>query len=390
MKICVVTSSRADYGLLRPILSELSGHESVDMKVIVTGSHLEKSFGMTIDEIKEVKRHDLIKIPILTGDQSDLGTLKAISRVIVKVGKKLSEVKPDIMLILGDRFEILGCAVAAHFLKIPIAHLYGGEKTVGSLDDSTRHAITKLSNLHFVSNQTYYARVLQMGEDPDYVHVVGSTSQDNLPEAMRTPFSEVIRKVNFPLVESEYILCTYHPDTLLHDPASNIDPLLAALGELKNRQILFTLSNADSGGDIINKKILAFVRNNSDRCIAVQSLGATLYLKAASSSALVLGNSSSGIVEVPSLGVPTVNIGNRQQSRIKVPSIIDCGNSKEEILDAVAQVESDQFRCSIRKKFSPFGEPGAAKSISDILTSTDIKNIPAKDFKDLDLCNQEK
>lgn len=385
IKITAITSTRADYGLLRPLLRELASTKEIQLGLLVTGTHLSSSHGFTKSEIVKDGFPIVAEIPIFSDDDSAFSTVLASSKATSGIGKYLSEHTPDLVIVLGDRFEILGAVQAAFLLRIPILHLYGGELTTGALDDSIRHAITKLSHIHCVSAEEYGNRVLQLGEKFENVHIVGTLALDTYEDALNAPFDLIIEKVNFNLEEGQFVLCTIHPETASEDPISVVYPILNALKEIPDLKVLFTLSNADEGGLHINKEIIRFVNANPDRAIAVDSLGSKLYLKALSSAAFVLGNSSSGIVEAPSLGVATVNVGDRQKSRLRSPSIIDSAKDVKSIIKSIEKALSNEHQHICLEKNSPFGTPGASKRIVESILATDLSQLTLKEFKDYEV-----
>lgn len=382
-KIAVITSTRADYGLLRPLLRELESSQLIHLELVVTGSHLSDSHGYTVREIINDGFRIASEIPILNDDDSAFSTVLASSKATRGIGDYLSNNSPDLVIVLGDRFEILGAVQAAFLLRLPVLHLYGGELTRGALDDSIRHSITKLSHIHCVSSEEYAQRVRQLGEQPENIHIVGTLALDTYEDALETTFASLLSKVDFSLEEDKYILCTIHPETVSSDPTAIVQPILKALEQAKDFKILFTLSNADEGGLRINQEIQNYVQANPDQAIAVDSLGSKFYLRALASSAIVVGNSSSGIVEAPSLGIPTVNVGDRQKSRMRSPSVIDCSNDVDSILFAIEQSRNPEHLAKCKQKISPFGVPGASKRIVEIILSKDLEQLIQKDFIDI-------
>lgn len=335
--ICVVTGSRAEYGLLKKIITILNDDKLVDLRLVVTGSHLHQRYGHTIDEISNDGFAIDAEIECITGNDDDEGMILSTAKAMEGFAKYFSGNRPDMLVILGDRYEIFACATAAAIHKIPIAHLYGGDTTEGAIDEFLRHSITKMSYLHFVSNEESRNRVIQLGENPDRVYNVGSTGAENIMTMELLKKEDVIEFLG---VEKNhpYALVTYHPVTMEQsDVKEHINHLLSAIDDIgEQMSFVFTKANADGKGLIINEMIDSFVdtRNN---CKAYESLGMLRYLSAMKYAEMVIGNSSSGIYETPLFGIPTVNIGDRQRGRLQASSILNCGESRTEIVNTILQ-----------------------------------------------------
>lgn len=381
--ISVVTSTRADYGLLKPLLEQLYKNNKYEILLYVTGMHLSYEFGNTYHEIEADGFKIAKKIPILLADDSFASMSKTMGIALIEFSTLFEEKRPDLVIILGDRYEIMAVAEAAMVQRIPIAHICGGEVTEGAIDDSIRHAITKMSFLHFVSTDIFRKRVIQLGENPERVFNVGALSVDNIRQRTLYTKTELEQKIGFQLGE-RYAVVTYHSPTLGRNVESKVEELIYALNEIKNMNYIITKSNADAGGRLINSKLKTYAEANKNKVIFVDSLGNTGYLSALKYCQCVIGNSSSGIVEAPIMGVPTVNIGERQQGRIKLESVIDCEEEKEAIIAAIEQAVKIKNSGTINKDF--YGEGKTAEKIVSILDKwfRNEKNNFKKKFYDID------
>lgn len=375
-KVCFFTGTRAEYGLLRPVIRLINSNPEATMQLLISGSHLSKDFGETWREIEVDGFSISEKVEILSGDTSDQGICHSIGLAIGRYGDSLKKLSPDILVILGDRYEALAVAIAATVCGIPIAHLHGGELTLGAIDDSFRHAITKMSHLHFTSAEEHRARVIQMGETPDFVFNVGAIGVENILSMEH--YSKVDVEANL-RVESDkgYILATYHPVTL--DSGSSLEylkKLLTALEGFPDFFVIFTGANADVQGHEINQYLQSYVSQHSERYRFFMSLGSKLYFSAARYASLVIGNSSSGIIEIPSLAVPVVNLGNRQLGRMQSDDIVNCaGETPEEIELAIRSALVQKLT-----KFNPYEKSGTAKEISELIMKYDFVNGLQKHF----------
>lgn len=378
-KICVFTGTRAEYGLLKPLIEEIKQSEDFKLQLIVSGMHLSPEFGLTYKEIEKDGFNIDEKVEMLLSSDTPTGITKSIGLGLIGYADALKRLNPDLAVILGDRFEALAFAIACYIARIPIAHLYGGETTEGALDEGFRHAITKLSYLHFTSTEEYRKVVIQLGEHPDRVFNVGALGIDNIKK-MKLLSKEEVEKVLGMNFKKYNFLVTYHPVTLETNTAEfQIRQLIQALDEIEDSLIIFTKSNADTDGRIINKIIDEYVSNNRDKAVVFTSMGQLLYLSTMQYVDAVVGNSSSGIIEAPSFKIATVNIGDRQKGRIKAESVIDCGYNKDEIKMAISKAISKDFKEKIKNIFNPYGDGKTSQRILQILRNFEIYTLK-KDF----------
>lgn len=381
-KICVVTGSRAEYGLLKNLLKEIMGSKKIKLQLIVTGSHLSRKFGYTFKEIIDDGFNIDLRVPILNGKDNKNGISKTMSKAIVNFTKAYEKLKPDLILVLGDRYEILSVVTSALICKIPVAHLHGGELTFGAFDDSIRHAITKMSHLHFVANQQYRNRVIQLGENPKHVYTVGGLGVDNINEVQLLSKSEIESRLNIKF-DKKNLLVTFHPITLDLTPSEiQLQELLIALNKLSDTTLIFTMPNADPGNYQIRKLIQKFVNGKSNSYL-FESLGQTMYFSCVKQVDGVIGNSSSGVAEIPSFKKPTINIGDRQKGRLQAKSIINCRAESDDILKAIQKMYSKKFTKRVLDTVSPYGLPGASKKILKVLENVDFENLLQKKFYDV-------
>ncbi len=381
-KICVITTNRAEYGLLYWLMKGIQSEPEFQLQVVVTGAHLSPEFGSTIDRIREegfkVDRSFDLE---LFGDKV-LDITHSLALAIEGFGASFQTLKPDLVVILGDRFEILGAATAALIANIPVAHLHGGELSEGAIDDAIRHAVTKLSHLHFAAAESYRNRIIQLGEQPDRVFMVGGLGIDNINKVKLLEPAELEKAIGFKL-NKRNLLITYHPETL--DPGQaghHIGELLSALDKLPDTSLIFTMPNADTGHRIIIQKLQSFVMTREDRAILIPSMGQLNYLSAMKLVDAVVGNSSSGIIEAPSFRIGTINIGNRQDGRIRAASVIDCDTSEEAITQAFNELYSPEFREKLKSVENPYGNGGAADKIIEVLKKEDFSKLIIKRFYD--------
>ncbi|MFY9101295.1 UDP-N-acetylglucosamine 2-epimerase [Aliarcobacter cryaerophilus] len=381
-KICVVTGTRAEYGLLYWLLKEIEADKELELQVIVTGMHLSPEFGLTYRTIeKEFKINK--KIEMLLSSDTSVGISKSMGLAQISFAESYDELKPDIVIVLGDRYEIFSATSAAMIAKIPIAHLHGGEKTEGAFDESIRHSITKMSHLHFTATNEYKNRVIQLGEHPSRVFNVGGMGIENIKRLKLLSKDEFEKSIYFKL-NIKNILVTFHPVTLENSTAQEqFQELLNAIDELKDTNIIFTKANSDTDGRVINQMIDEYVTKNSNKSIVFTSLGQLRYLSALQYVDAVVGNSSSGLAEAPSFKIGTINIGDRQKGRIKASSVIDCEPNKDSILQAFNILNSKEFQNSLINVKNPYGDGYASKRIVEILKNVDLKNILKKSFYDL-------
>ncbi|MHB1016849.1 MAG: UDP-N-acetylglucosamine 2-epimerase [Coriobacteriia bacterium] len=368
LDVAVITGTRAEYGLLKPVMQGLRDSDVLHLRTIVTGAHLDRRFGETWREIADDGFEIDVRVPILGPGDSLSGAATALARAVSGVAEELSVSKPSALVALGDRYEAFAAVTAAYMLRVPVAHIAGGELTTGALDDGLRHAMTKLSHWHFAATGEYGRRIVQMGEEPARVHVVGALGVDAVRRTDVMSLSQLEASVGFRLGE-RYLVVTYHPETLDAEMGlGQVRALLRALAEMSDVHFLFTMPNADPGTDAVAAEIRAFVEADSSRSVAVPSLGQRRYLSAVSHALAVVGNSSSGIVEAPSLGVPTVNVGARQDGRTRAESVVDCVADAESIRAALRQALSAEFRVRARRAVSPFGDGHAAERIIAVVT----------------------
>ena len=371
-KICVVTGTRAEYGLLRRLLLILKNDPQIELQLVVTGSHLSPSHGMTIDEIESDGFVPIAKLSVDLSDDSKLATVKAMANVTSQIAETLSSLKPDVVVLLGDRYEILATAQAALILDIPVAHIHGGEITSGAFDDSIRHAITKMSSLHFVAAPEYARRVVQLGEQPSSVFNVGSLGVENALASELMNKSDLSKALNVEL-ESPILLVTYHPTTRSTiSVTEEIDQVLSTLENFSYCTIVFTGVNADPGNAEVSTRIAKFVQRDPKLRSLHASLGQIKYLSLLNLCDVVIGNSSSGIIEAPAFGKPTVNIGNRQDGRLRADSIIDVGVTKQEIQTAIETALSPTWRERCAQTVSSYKLSNTAQLIADTLKNAEL------------------
>lgn len=384
-KICVVTGSRAEYGLLYWTMRKLSESPKYKLQIIATGMHLSKKFAYTFkDIINDGFKVDCKVDMNLKSDTPD-GILKSISIAQVGFSKAFLKLKPDLILMLGDRYELLAAANAALIHRIPIAHCHGGERTEGLIDEAIRHSITKMSHIHFVSCLDSYKRVVQLGENPSSVNITGAFGIENLKKSKKISFSEFKQFIGLDFKSDDrIILVTYHPVTLEDgNHAEKFNEVLTALSEVTNCKIIFTGANSDTYGSKINSMIRKFVLQNRKKAILKMNLGQTFYISALKHSNLILGNSSSGILEAPSFKTASVNIGDRQKGRIRADSVIDCSDNKDSILLAINEALSKNFQYKLLRTKNPYDFGYASGKVIRILDKSDFRDLIKKRFYDI-------
>jgi UDP-N-acetylglucosamine 2-epimerase (non-hydrolysing)/GDP/UDP-N,N'-diacetylbacillosamine 2-epimerase (hydrolysing) len=383
-RICVITSSRADYGLLYWLIRELAEDPGAKLQLVATGMHLSPEFGLTYRAIEEDGIPLAARVEGLLSSDSAVGIAKSMGLTTLGFAPLFEELKPDIVVVLGDRFEILAAAQAAMVARIPIAHIHGGEATEGLIDEAIRHSLTKMSQLHFAAAEPYRKRIIQLGEQPDRIFNVGAMGLDNIKRLALLDREALEDKLNFTIGHPLFV-ATYHPVTLdSASPSVAMSQLLKALDAFPRASIVLTQANADPQGRIINKMIDEFVAKHQGRTLAAASLGQTVYLSLIKQADCVVGNSSSGILEAPACGTPTVNIGERQCGRLRAPSVIDCAESAESIVAAIEKALDPETQAVAAQRVSPFGDGGAARHIKEILLSVPLEGILMKRFYDLD------
>ncbi len=381
-KVCVVTGTRADYGLLYWLMKEIDQDSDLILQVIVTGMHLSPEFGLTYRDVEKDFKIDK-KIEMLLSSDTPIGISKSMGLAQISFAEAFAELQPDIVVLLGDRYEIFSAASAAMIARVPIAHLHGGETTEGAFDEAIRHAITKMSHLHFTAAEDYRNRVIQLGESPDKVFNVGGMGIENikrLPLLNKIDFEEAI---NFKLAKKN-LLVTFHSVTLENSTAKGqFQNLLEALEELQETHVIFTKANSDTGGRVINQMIDDYVSKHPQSSIAFTSMGQLRYLSALQFMDAVVGNSSSGLLEAPSFKIATINIGDRQKGRLKANSIIDCEPIKKSIGQAIQAVYTESFKAELAEVTNPYGDGLASKKIVEILKLVKPEQLLRKSFYDL-------
>ena len=385
-KICVVTGNRSEYGLLSRLIKMLEGSASFRLHLVVTGSHLSKEFGLTINEIHADGLRVDQKIDIEISGQSSLEITKSIGKGVIAFADYFQRKKPDLVLVMGDRYEIVAVALAAFMANIPIVHISGGELSLGSKDDVLRHVITKLSSLHFVSAEEHRKRVIQLGEDPETIFDVGEPGLDDLHEI------ELLGKATLEglvgrRLDREFFLMTFHPSgvsSLDERVENDVKPLLQSLDHFPDKLVLCCLPNSDVGGDAIKDDLLAYELANPERFHLYGSYGRAAFLSLASLSELVIGNSSSSLVEVPLLGVPSVDVGNRQRGRLRGLSVVHARNEKNDIVRAIKYATSETQKETAGKKISLYGDGYACEKIIATLERLELEKIRKHDFYDVD------
>lgn len=378
----MVTGSRAEYGLLRWVIGGIANSPGLELDLAVTGMHLSPQFGSTVADIESDGFVVSRRIETLLYGDTPAGIARSIGTGVAEFGGSFAGSRPDLVCVLGDRFEILAAVIAAHVAGIPVAHIHGGEATEGAFDDAFRHSITKMSQLHFVSAEAYRQRVIQLGEEPGRVFVVGALGLDAI-ERMK-PVDRAALESFFGLpFGKKNLLVTFHPVTLdAGDSGRQLNELLAALGSLRDTNIYFTMPNADTGGEELTRMISDFVSANPNAC-ARKSLGNERYLSLARVVDGVVGNSSSGLIEIPALGKGTVNIGDRQRGRLRGSSVIDAEPNRDSISTAIARLYSAEFRAVLSRNDSPYGRPGASAKIVAKLREISLDGLLKKSFFDL-------
>ncbi|TMS92575.1 UDP-N-acetylglucosamine 2-epimerase (hydrolyzing) [Pseudoalteromonas sp. S201] len=380
-KIAVFTGTRAEYGLLYWLLKDIQSDPELILQLLVSGMHLSSEFGETYKQIEKDGFSIDEKIEILLSSDTAVGTAKSMGLGVLGFADALSRLKPDALVILGDRFEALAAAQTAMILRIPILHLHGGEITEGAYDDAIRHAITKLSYLHGTSTEEHRQRVIQLGEVPERVKNIGAIGLDHLARSDFMSVNEIGSSLNFNL-KQPYFLVTYHPVTLGEEPpVQSFIALLDALNEFKDHKVILTYPNADDGGRRIIPILEDYAKQHSNRVCAIPSLGQKRYLSTVKNAAVVIGNSSSGIIEVPAFNVPTVNIGVRQKGRLAAKSVLSCSATKESITEAIKMAITGSYKTTEDKIINPYGAGNASAQVIQMLKLLEFE--PSKSFYDL-------
>lgn len=381
--VCVITSSRADFGLLRPLLLCLADSPRLRLSILATGTHLSPEFGLTISEIEAAGLAVDERVECILSADTSTATAAAMGLALTGVAAALARLSPDVVVVLGDRFEIFACAAATAVSRIPLAHIHGGEVTTGAYDDGFRHGITKLSHLHFTAAEAYRRRVIQLGERPETVFNTGALGVDAVLGLPLYSREETAERLGHPWARRT-LLATFHPCTLeAVDPAEQIAMLLDALAALPDTRTIFTKGNADTHGRRINALLEQAQREHPDRIAVYESLGQQLYFSVMRHADGLVGNSSSGIIEAPSFKIGVLNIGSRQEGRLRSANIIDCPCQPEALSAGLRRLLSPEFRATLSMVQSPFGDGQAARRIVDVLTEHPLSDLVPKPFFDL-------
>ena len=381
-KVCIITGTRAEYGLLRWVMQGIKDDPGLKLQIIATGMHLSPEFGLTYQAIEQEGFQIDCKVEMLTSSDTAVGTSKSMGLGLIGFADAIYDLHPDLILVLGDRFEILAAVTAALFARIPVLHLHGGEVTEGALDDSMRHAITKMAHVHCVATEEYRQRVIQLGEQPDRVHCVGGLGVDVIynTSLMGRPELEVALNFKF---RNRNLLVTFHPETLSSSSSSSqMVELLAALDGLDDTGLIFTLPNADAGGRELIPMLHSFVAKRPNAC-AYDSLGQLRYLSCMAQCDAVVGNSSSGLLEAPTLKKGAINIGDRQRGRLQAANVINCRAQSGEIGVALNKLYSPAFQASLALVANPYGDGGASARVVAIIKALKLDRLTQKSFYDL-------
>ena len=381
-KICFVTGTRAEYGLLSRLMRLVKEDNDLRLQVIATNMHLMPEYGETYKEIEKDGFTIDKKVYMHKPSDDAHGIISSMAEEMQGMNDALSELKPDILVLLGDRYEILVAAQVALIHRIPIAHIHGGEVTEGAFDDAIRHSVTKMSSLHFTSCEEYRHRVIQMGEHPSRVFDVGSLGVENIKAVPLMTKDELEASLDFK-IDTQTILVTYHPVTLGGDPAKDIREFLDALDQFKDLKVIFTMPNSDTGRDAIALAVENYVEKHSNSAKAYTSLGLKRYLSTLQFVKAAVGNSSSGIIEVPSFGIPTLNIGDRQKGRLASKSVVNCGTSKDEVIAGLKLCLSEEMQKAAKTYENPYAKPDTANLIYQELKNVELAGLNLKTFYDL-------
>jgi GDP/UDP-N,N'-diacetylbacillosamine 2-epimerase (hydrolysing) len=380
--VCVVTGTRAEYGLLRWVMEGIEKSPSLNLQLVVTGMHLSPEFGLTVNEIKSDGFVVNRCVEMLVSSDTPTGITKSIGLGLTGFADVMMDLEPDLVLILGDRYEILAAAISAMIARVPLAHLHGGEATEGSIDEAIRHSITKMSHIHFVATDEYRNRVIQLGEQPDNVYQVGGLGIDNISNLELLDRKTLEESLGFQFKERN-LLITFHPVTLESKSSQfQMAELLASLDDLEDTYLIFTMPNSDTDGRILFQQIEKFVSKHNNASVFT-SLGQLKYLSCIAQVDAVIGNSSSGLTETPSFKKATINIGDRQRGRMKAASVIDCLPERSAILNTLEKIYLDEFQKKLKSVVNPYGEGGASKLILEILESANLDDIVKKSFYDI-------
>lgn len=381
-KICFVTGTRAEYGLMCRLMRLVADDADLQLQVVATNMHLLPEYGETYREIEKDGFTINAKVAMRKPSDDASGVVASMAEEMSGMSRAFAELNPDLIVLLGDRYEILVAAEVALIHRIPVAHIHGGEVTEGAFDDAIRHAVSKMSSLHFTSCEAYRRRVIQMGEQPSRVYNVGSPGVENVKQVPLMGKAEIEQSIGFSL-DGDTVVATYHPVTLGGDPAHDIHEFLAALSAFDGLRVIFTMPNSDTGRDAIAQAITAYVDSHATTSRAFASLGLRRYLSVLSYAKAAVGNSSSGIIEVPSFGIPSLNIGDRQKGRIASESVVNCGTSKDEIIAGLRRCLSPQMQLAAKSASNPYEKAGTAAAILDVLKHADLVALRTKHFYDL-------
>lgn len=395
-RIAVLTATRAEYGLLAPVIKKLMKEKDIEVRVIATGMHLSPEFGNTYQEIEADGVTISKKIEVLMSADTNVSVSKAMGLAMISFAEYFEELKPDALLVLGDRYETLAVCCAAMNAKVPIAHLYGGETTEGAIDEAIRHCITKMSYLHFTSTEEYRNRVIQLGENPERVFCAGAMGVENALKTELMDIGELENSIGV-VLDKPFAVVTYHPVTLEQKGVQGeVNALLSAISQNEDMIYIFTKANADMNGRLVNRKIEEYV-DTHENAYLFDSLGARRYLSAVNNCAMVIGNSSSGLVEVPSFKKPTINIGDRQKGRLRGCTVIDCVPETESINKAIGKARSKEFLAICKNSENLYGKENTSDIIVEkikselLFANVDLKKVffDLKDNKKGKLCNEE-
>lgn len=382
-KICFITGTRAEYGILSHLMQLVEDDKDLQLQIIATNMHLSPQYGLTYKEIEADGFTIDKKVNMLISGDTSNATAKSMGLASIGFADALEDLNPDLIVILGDRYEMLSAASVALVFRIPIAHLHGGEVTEGAYDDAIRHSITKMSHLHFTSTEEYRNRVIQLGEDPNRVFNVGALGVENIKNTPLLTKSEFEDSIHFKVGEKS-LLVTYHPVTLASEsPKEQIENLLKVLDKYSEYKIIFTLPNSDTNGHIIADLINEYAAKDKNRISVYASLGKLRYLSALKYVSAVIGNSSSGIIEVPSFGIPTLNIGDRQKGRLAATSVVNCGTSQEAIERGMEYILSKEFENKTREVLNPYEKRETSRTILEYFKNYPLDNIVSKTFYNL-------
>lgn len=382
-KICVVTGTRAEYGLLSRLMRLIDESSDCQLQVIATNMHLLPEYGNTYQEIEQDGFRIDAKVPMKKSSDDSYGVVASMAEEMSGMNEALRQLLPDMVVILGDRYEMLVAATVSMLQRIPIAHLHGGEISEGAVDDSIRHSITKMSSLHFTSTEEYRRRVIQLGESPERVFHVGAIGVENLKLIPLLDKVSLEAFLGFTL-DGNVIMVTYHPITLGNrTPKDEICDFLHALDAFPELKVLFTMPNSDQGGEVIRQAIANYCHSNSGRCHSFNSLGMKRYLSALQHVTAVVGNSSSGLLEVPSAHIPTLNIGDRQKGRTRGASVYDCASDTASIIEGLKIVLSEDFREKARKATNPYEKKNTAQNIFNVIATYPLDKLQQKSFYNL-------